>query len=196
MSAFASASRRAPRTGRASVRTALREERAALSVEAAIILPVLFSLYMAGYAFFDGYRREATLTKASYAVGDLLSRRTAEVSPAYLEGLQDLFEFVTGAPDATTMRLTQVRRVGDRLRVEGSYATDGGSPMTDARLQSVLDQIPPLADQELIVLLETTVSYARPLAIGLAARRAEALIVTRQRNGGQLAWSEAILPRR
>lgn len=64
------------------------DTRASLSIEAAIMLPLLCGLYVAGYQYSDSYRREAQIFKANYAVADLLSRRQDMVSPVDLEGLK------------------------------------------------------------------------------------------------------------
>lgn len=143
---------------------------AALSVEAAIILPILCGMYVAGYQFFDGYRREAQIFKANYAVADLLSRRRQIVTPLDLEGLENVFETLIFSEDTSFMRFSEIRRTGDRVEVIWSYATDGQPAMSTTRLQGYLDQIPTLDDNERVLVVESY-TYDDPFfSVGLEDR--------------------------
>jgi hypothetical protein len=171
----------------------LRSEHGAISVEAAILLPVLILFYLATYTFFDAYRREATMTKASYAVSDLISRRTI-ASPAFLEGLHDVLGFATGFEDETWLRVTIVERDGGTIRVGTSYATGGHPALDRASLSPHLHRLPPMEDGEVLTLLEVVAEHAPAFDIGLPPRRTHTMIATPQRQGGQLAWDPSDLP--
>lgn len=131
-----------------------RSERGALSIEAAIMLPILVLMYVVGYQYFDQYRREAQMTKASYAVADALSRRPNAITIADLNGLERLYEYLTYSEGDSYMRFTEVRRKGDKMKIIFSYATDGQPAMTSERLEGFLSQIPRLDDNERVTLVE------------------------------------------
>ncbi|MGB3408407.1 MAG: hypothetical protein WBA67_13035 [Jannaschia sp.] len=172
----------------------LRDDRAALSIEAAIMLPLLAVLYVTGFGYFDAYRREAVLTKATYTMGDLLSREEGTITPFDLEGLQDVFEFLTFSEGDTWLRTTEVRRTGDSVAVTWSYATDGNQVMTTARLQGYLNQIPSLADGERVVLTESFTDFEPVFNIGLTDRTFTRFITTRQRYAPRLDLDSTVMP--
>lgn len=131
-----------------------RSERASLSIEAAIMLPILTVMFVMGYQFFDQFRREAQMTKASFAVADALSRFPGAVTIDQLNSLEQVYEYLTYSQGNSYMRFTEVRREGDEMKILISYATDGQAAMTDVTLASFLSQIPRLDDNQRITLVE------------------------------------------
>ncbi len=175
------------------LRTATRhfalEDRASLSIEAAIILPVIAALYVAGYQYFDGYRRESQMFKASYAVADMLSRRLSLLSPQDLDGLESVYETLTFSEDASYMRFTEVRRTDDGLEVVWSYATDGQPALTTTRLQSFLDKIPRLDKNERLTLVEAYTYDSPFFSVGLEDRIIPNFVPISQRYSARLAFA-------
>lgn len=165
------------------------EERAALAIEAAIMLPVLVMMYVIGYQYFDQYRREAQMTKASFAVADMLSRRLGIVTPDDLNGLESVYETLTFSNDASFMRFTEVRRESGELKVIWSYATDGQPAMTETRLQGFFNQIPRLDDNERVTLVEAY-TYDNPFFnVGLSDRIVPSFVPVSQRYAARLAFA-------
>ena len=76
-----------------------REERAAVSTEFVLILPLLLWWYVGSFAFYDAFRDYNVTVKASYTLGDILSRQT-EIDNDYLDGLESLLEFMTAGTGA------------------------------------------------------------------------------------------------
>ena len=167
-----------------------RDERAALSVEAAVMLPLLAALYVAGIVWFDALRREAAITRASYVVGDLLSRRTGTVTVTDIEGLKAVFETMTGTQNRTWIRVTELIRCTDGLRVAWTHATDDKPVMTQNRLSGHLSQVPALSEGERIVITESFSDYDPVFNVGLDKRLAATFTPTRTRSGGRLVWQE------
>jgi hypothetical protein len=184
---------RPPRAGAARrlARRFARAEDAAVSIEAAIILPVLLFLFLLGFTAFDAFRREAVIAKATYAVGDILSRTDADeaTSPSEIEGLEDVFELISfaGAGNAD-LRVTEIRRVADDLRVIWSYGTDGQEVLDDDRLDAFLDRIPQLENNERILAVESFANYTPPFDIGIGSRRLAHFIPLRVRENACLSF--------
>ncbi|CTQ49997.1 hypothetical protein JDO7802_02014 [Jannaschia donghaensis] len=146
------------------------EERAALAIEAAIMLPLLVMMYVVGYQYFDQYRREAQMMKASNTVADILSRQRGYVTPHDLNGLTDVYETLTFSEDASFMRFTELRRTDDGLDIMFSYATDGQPAMTPAILDGLLSEIPRIDNGRRVTLVEAY-TYDQPMFnVGLSDR--------------------------
>ncbi|MEO0860223.1 MAG: hypothetical protein AAFY65_06410 [Pseudomonadota bacterium] len=170
----------------------MKDEHAAVSIEVLIWLPIMVFVYAGGIQYFMAYRQETQMTKATFMIGDLLSREEGIVSIADLEGLQDVFEFVTDAEGKTNMRFSQVQRVGNALTVTDSYSTDGGAQLTDARLRGFYDQIPTLQDNERVIVVEAYLTYEPYFSFFLPSRVMERFVPTRSRYTPQMVFDPAI----
>ncbi len=71
------------------------DDAGSVSVETVIIMPILLWVYVATFVIFDGFRTHNQNVKAAYTIGDMLSRETNAIDNAYLEGLSDVFDFLT-----------------------------------------------------------------------------------------------------
>lgn len=167
----------------------LRKEDASMSIEAALMLPMLIGIYVAGYQFFDSYRREAQMFKASYAVADILSRRLSLLSRDDLNGLERVYETMTFSENESYMRFSEVRRTNDGVEVVWSYATDGQTALTNRRLQGFLDQIPVLALNERVTIVESFTFEQPFFDVGLDARIVENFVPVSQRYAARLAFA-------
>jgi hypothetical protein len=164
------------------------DEDGTLSVEAALMLPLYAFAFVAGFSYFDAYRTEAAVTRATYTVADILSRSDTPVGPRDFEGLQDLFEFITHSVGETRLRFTEIRRDGDDLVIVNTYSTDGTEPMTDARLQALRGQIPRLGDGDFITITESFTIHEPLFNVGLVPREIPRLAPTPTRYEPFLAW--------
>lgn len=172
----------------------LSDETASLSIEAAIALPLMGILYVGAFSYFDAYRREAVMTKATYAVGDLLSREEGTVTAVDFEGMQDLFELLTFSEGETTLRISEIRRDDSDLEVVWSYGTDGTDILTDALLSGLTGQIPPLVDNERIVVVESFSNFTPVFDVGLTSRTQMKFAPTRQRYSARLDYDSTVVP--
>ena len=142
------------------------DEEASMSIEAAIILPLLCFLFVAGYVYFDGYRRDATMSKATYAVADLLSRRRDVIELADLEGLENIYEKIVFSTEAHSyMRFTEILKDGDGLEITWTRATDDPEDingMTPEELDRIKGRIPRFDDGTRLLLVEAY-TYDHPI---------------------------------
>lgn len=166
-----------------------------MSVETVIVLPVLILLAALMVVLWDGYRREAMATKATYMVGDLISRRDTAIGQRDVEGLAYLFGYVTRTGAAESwMRVTEVWRDGDDWRIEWSRATGGRLPLGPSGLGRVSPSLPPVEDKERLVLVQTFLPRNATMTALFGGATSEALAVTRQRYSDSLAWDEGRSP--
>lgn len=135
-----------------------------LTVESVFIIPIMMLGLTGFYAFWDVYRTQNMVQKASYAVADMLSREMVPATPAFIDGLEDTLEFLIR--DEARIRVTSIRRISDGptgtvgLDVLWSYSPGNViQPLTEARLFEVADDIPMMAVGSNMVLFEVQVPY-------------------------------------
>ena len=84
------------RTGQGllSVQKFIRSETGSLSVEAVLMMPMLFFALTAMFVFFDAYQIRNTTGKAGYTIADMLSRETFPINQTYLDDTRSVFAFL------------------------------------------------------------------------------------------------------
>lgn len=186
------------RIGLAAIRHFWSETRGSLSVEAALILPLLTWFYVGSFVWFDAFRTQNANLKAAYTIADMLSRETVPVTETYLKGLNTVFDYLTTSNHPTYIRVTTVRclsacALDDSrvLEVGWSYATDGRAPITTAGIVAFNDTIPIMPQGDTLVLVETFMAYEPIFNVGITATTFENKVVTRPRFAPQLLYAGA-----
>jgi hypothetical protein len=161
-----------------------------LSVEAVVILPVLMWAYTANLVWFDSFRVQNTNIKAGYAVADTLSRQTDIVTPEFIDGMRDLYAFLSASRNRADLRVTSIGRdpVTGSPRAAWSYATGDLPTLTNADLLDRADVIPMLTPGDTIIFVETIMDYVPPINVGLRARTFTNVIPTRPRFAPQIVF--------
>lgn len=191
----------------------LREDSASISVEAVMVLPLLLWGYFGMFILFDAYRALAANIRVAYTVSDMLSRETNAVTPAYIEGLNDIQDVLTQSPHRTVLRVTTVRYTDDdedgvadpgEHSLEWSYSTAGKSAIEVADLDTkIVPYLPPMPDSGVLIVVETWMAYVPFMNITLEQLYQlenksdrvvfgpfyfESLVATRPRFAGQLVF--------
>lgn len=183
-----------------------RDERASLSVEGALIAPLLFWAFMATFTYFDVFRVKNVALKANYAVSDLLSRETNVIDENYLIGVKNLYRYLTRSNSKSWVRVTVVHcadgcavnggdNSGERVLVaDWSRATDGKPTFSNADINDHLDEIIPLmATGERVIIVETTMDYTPPFSksiTGIGEQSFTDIVMTRPRFANQLCFAD------
>lgn len=184
-------------TIRASLRIFLRrwldDTRGALTVETIILFPVLLGAFLALVVFFDVFRTQKVNVSASYTLSDLLSRQVAPVTPAYMEGLHDIYDHISRANHATSLRVSSVywNVINEQYQVVWSYATRGGTPLGNAELNQSIDRLPIIPRSDTVILMEATMHYRPPFAQGIGNQTFAHFVVTRPRFAPQIIFQPA-----
>jgi len=170
-----------------------RSEEGSISVEAMLVLPILVWAYMGTFVFFDAYRAQSTNIKAGYSIADTISRETGYITPAFMDSLYALQQFLVDTEEQVQMRVTvyNYRLSDDSYRVRWSQTRGGGAAMTDAVLTVLRPNLPVMPDGEVAILVETRVGYVPAFSVGLADFTFEDLVVTRPRFAGQVCMNTA-----
>ena len=151
----------------------LRDDtKGSVSVETVLVMPFLLWAYISAFVFFDGFRTYNQNVKAAYTVGDMLSRETNPIDDNYLEGLSDVFDYLTFNRNPSYLRITQIRwqESYERYRVDWSYATNGnnGTRLDNDAMESIEHRLPPLVNGERVLLVESFTSYSPDFNVGLS----------------------------
>ena len=175
-----------------------REQKGSLSVEAAIVMPLLFWAITATFTFFHGYKSQTSAFRANYTISDILSRETVQIGPSYLSGLHNVYQYMTLArTEGTWLRVSVVRCLDlctqdDRtLDVMWSRATAGARQLENSDVGFWEPKVPWVPKGDSLILLETSSEYSPPFTNFLLSFPDRTLVshsVTRPRFAPQLLW--------
>ena len=172
-----------------SLRLFRRNEDGSVAVEALLTVPMLFWTIMIGYTYFDGYREAAANVKAAYTIGDLISRETRTIDDAYIDSMVDLFEHMVQDTDNLQVRISLLRYDQKRDRHRVRWSANRGFPgaLSNANVSTVSPRLPPMSDQDTLILVETKNVYRSPFRVGLEDTDMETFIFTRPRFTNEIA---------
>ena len=145
------------------------EQKGSLSVEAAIVMPLLFWAITATFTFFHAYKAQTGAYRANYTISDILSRETSQIGPGYLSGLHNVYQYMTLAQtEGTWLRLTVVRCLDkctqdDReLDIMWSRSTNGARQLANVDVDFWEPKVPWVPKGDSLILLETSSNYEPP----------------------------------
>lgn len=168
--------------------------RGTLTMETALMMPMLAFFYVASFVWFDAFRAQNSTLKATYALADMISRETVPVSEGYLNGLNRVFDYMTFSQAPTQLRVSTAKCTADCesdtdrvLELCWSWSTADVSSLTAGTFNEVEDSIPLMALGDTVVITETFMSYQPAFNVltddAVLANR----IVTRPRFAPQIA---------
>ncbi len=172
------------------VRAWLHDTRGMLSVETVIVLPMLLVAFLALLVFYDAFRTQKVNVSASYTLSDLISRQVAPVTPAFLEGLHDIYDHISRSNHPTSLRISSVywNVIDAEYQVVWSYATRGGAPLGNAELNQSVDRLPIIPRSDTVILAEAKMHYTPPISQGLGNQTFSHFVVTRPRFAPQIVF--------
>ncbi|KPP85777.1 MAG: hypothetical protein HLUCCO07_01635 [Rhodobacteraceae bacterium HLUCCO07] len=162
-----------------------------VTIEAVIMLPILFWAFCALYTFFDAYRHTSIVHKTAYTISDAISRETNPIDDAYLDGQHGLMSFLTRSSSTHRMRVTVVRYDADdeEYHVEWSQTRGPVSAHPTGDAGALEEQLPTMADEERMIVVETWSDYEAPFRIGLDDTTIQTFVFTRPRFAPQVLFS-------
>lgn len=168
----------------------LADTRGAIVVEAVIVLPALIMAFLALLVFYDAFRMQKVNVSASYTLSDLVSRSVDPVTPSYMEGLHDIYDYITRSNHPTSLRISSVywNVNADEYQVVWSYATRGGTPLSNERLNAAADRLPVIPRSDTVILMEANMHYSPPMTAGLGDHTFSHFVVTRPRFAPQVVF--------
>lgn len=173
------------------IRRTIGDERGSFSVEAVLMFPMLVWAFMAMFVFFEGLRESNINLKATYTISDLLSRETELIDQNYLDGMNDVYAWLSRSANPVSMRVTVVRydEANDRHVNIWSRGVAGQSNLTQEGInETISPHIPIMADANSAIVVETWTTYDPIMDIGLAETDIYNIVVTAPRFSEQLIF--------
>jgi Flp pilus assembly protein TadG len=144
-----------------------------IALEAIILLPMMVFTFVMLFTFFHMYRAVNDHVKATFAVGDLISRENQPVQAAMIEGMRDIQRLASGAgTEAVWLRVSSFYYHGEdeRFRLAGtvgSRSTNASrvAPLSDATVHTIEDRLPLAAPGDGLILVEAWRDYTPPFTI-------------------------------
>ena len=168
-----------------------RNENGSFSVEAVLMFPLLIWAFVAMFVFFEGLRESNINLKATYTVSDLLSRETELIDQTYLDGMSDVYSWLSRSRNEVNLRVTAVRydaATDSHIRMWSEGVGKVG--LTQEEVNSVVTpNVPIMADAAWAIVVETWATYTPVMEIGLAETDIYNLVVTAPRFSDQLEFA-------
>lgn len=149
----------------------LREERGAVLIEFLFFFPLLIWVLIAMVVFWDVFRTINTAQKAAYSVSDLISRQEDNLTPAFVDGMQEVMDYLMlNSGQDTRLRITSLYYDEDQDKYVRIFSVSPGGkmdPYEEADLQPLEDRIPVMNNKDSVVIVETAVDYTPPFDTGI-----------------------------
>ena len=153
------------------------------TVEAVIILPMLFWWFITSFQFFEAFKERNVNIKAAYTITDMITRETVPVDAVYIKGMDAAFEYLTISDEKTWIRVSSL--VMDvnlkKLQVQWSQATDSKPKLKNEDLIELGKQVPIMTDGDTVIVVETHSSFQPIFDIGLNNLWFDQFVVMRPR---------------
>lgn len=147
----------------------VRDEKGLVVAEFLFAMCWLCWWYVASFAMFDGFRQYNASIKATYTVGDILSRQLIMVDRSFLDGLRGLYEYLIKFGSEADLRYTSLKwdDAAQRYEVHWSYSTGSRPALTTGALVDMEDKLPVLANGEHVLLVESWSIYNTLFKVGV-----------------------------
>ncbi len=131
-----------------------RDEKGSSVVEFALLAPVLLLLLLGTVTLFDLFRTQQSVEKATFTIGDMVSREQT-MNQTKLNAMLTLLRNIVPSADDGGLRISSVIKSGGRLRVVWSKPV--GLAVPDSALPASI--IPDIAEGDTVIVTESFVPH-------------------------------------
>ena len=161
------------------------QEDGLVMTEFLIMLPLLVWTFMALFVYWDAFRTINQAQKAAYSVSDLISRQSS-VDMAFINGMQDVTEYLMNDSPNVRLRITSVEFDEEDNEMELVFSRSPGNRLPrltagDLNSTTYRDRIPVMADNSTVVIVETKIDYKPGFDVGIPNHSFDNFVVTRPR---------------
>ncbi|PRY25265.1 TadE-like protein [Aliiruegeria haliotis] len=169
-----------------------------ISVETALVMPILFALYAGAFVWFDAYRVQNINLKATYTISDMISREYEKIDSDYFDGLDKIYDYLTHSTHPTSLRVSTLECTGNcdsdearTLEVCWSHGSTGRVNLTTADIKYYEHAIPLFHEADTLIMTETFLNYSPAFNVGINAQTFENTVFTRPRLAGQIKFEDS-----
>ena len=163
-----------------------RDERGASAIEFALLAPVLLMVLIGTTTVFDIFRNAQNVEKATFTVGDILSRQTS-ISDTSLNALMSIMRHTVPTAEDGALRVTSLTRKGSKLEQDWSKIVGNSTSVGSAPIPK--DILPQIANGDSVILTESFVPHSAMFAaFGLDVVVFKGRAVHRPRFVGTIAY--------
>jgi len=147
------------------------DESGNIAVETVLMVPLMAWAMMATLTFFDAYRTEGIGNKATLTIADMVSREADTINDNYIDGAQELLEFLIINDPSPELRITAFKfdQAGNKYEVVWSKTRGSQPELNTAALAGMTARLPIMYDQERMLFIETWTDYEPPWNVGIGS---------------------------
>ncbi|SFD45539.1 TadE/TadG family type IV pilus assembly protein [Roseivivax sediminis] len=175
----------------------LGQEDGDATVEGLLLIPVVATLFAAGWVWHDFGRQTALEQRINYTVGDMMSRETDPIDDAYIDHTFELvLAMLKSNLDKTDLRISVVRQTKKIDRQDPEYRvvwseTRGDRAVLSGTLTDWDDRLPLMARNDQVIVVETWTDHQPVFTIaGLGASEITSYSFTRPRFAPQVLFDD------
>jgi len=134
----------------------IRNQQGASLVEFALLVPILLFLLMGTVTLFDLFRSWQNVEKATFTVGDIMSRETGALTQSKLEGMLTLTRNVVTSGAQGGLRVSSIGKKNGVITVHWTHSVGSHVPASTPSVSLA----PALAEGDSVLLTESFVPHA------------------------------------
>ncbi|MEM9475626.1 MAG: pilus assembly protein [Pseudomonadota bacterium] len=148
-----------------------RGQEGALTVEAMLVLPMLLWGIGAIFIYWDAFKTHNINIKAGYTVADLISRESVPLDADYIDGMNNIYEFLIKSGRDNNLRVSVVAFTQEDedapilKNLSWSYAT--GDLVEHADISELDDELPTLNPGDQLIVVETEMTWTPPIGMDI-----------------------------
>lgn len=144
-------------------------EDGSMSIELLLVTPIIVWALLSTYVYFDVFRVEANVNRASLVIAEMFSREEVPITEAYVDGAVQVLRTLTFEDVDPFLRVSVFRYQATDITFREVWSRDRGvgSELDDAGLAAIKSRIPLMNTIDHAILVETRVNYTAPFSIGL-----------------------------
>ena len=170
-----------------------RSEHGSGSIEAVIMIPLMFVVIISSMTVLDLTRQHNLHSKAAFTIGDMVSRETLPIDHDYLAGTHALLNTMTRTPQDSSVRLSVVHydQANDMMKLDWSRTSGDYSELTNQQVSDWTQKLPIMVHNERMIIVETFARYNPAFNVGLGTPVIDNFVFTRPRYSPQVLWTDA-----
>lgn len=131
-----------------------RDKSGAVAIEFALVTPLLLIILLGAVTIFDLFRTAQNADKATFTIGDIISRQSV-MNGAMMTSMHSLLKHSVGGSQQSAMRVSSIAKTSGNLVLQWSKTVGQAAAVNGAAIPYSI--VPNIAEGDSVVLTETFV---------------------------------------